>query len=97
MSEAAARHLEIDPDEVQVGVRPMGDGFGRVQGEVFIYDNVPGGAGYARAIQDSLGNDHSVGVWRWVGIVPITAAVEPAITASLVTGTSQSTTCWTAN
>ena len=28
--------------------------FGRVQGEVFIYDNVPGGAGYARAIQDSL-------------------------------------------
>ena len=55
MSEAAARFLEIDPDEVQVGVRPMRDGFGRVQGEVFIYDNVPGGAGYARAIQDSLG------------------------------------------
>ena len=54
MSEAAARYLEIDPDEVQVGVRPMRDGFGRVQGEVFIYDNVPGGAGYARAIQDSL-------------------------------------------
>ena len=54
MSEAAARYLEIDPDEIQVGVRPMRDGFGRVQGEVFIYDNVPGGAGYARAIQDSL-------------------------------------------
>ena len=54
MSEAAARYLEIDPDEVQIGVRPMRDGFGRVQGEVFIYDNVPGGAGYARAIQDSL-------------------------------------------
>ena len=54
MSEAAARYLEIDPDEVQIGVRPMRDSFGRVQGEVFIYDNVPGGAGYARAIQDSL-------------------------------------------
>ena len=54
MSEAAARYLEIEPDEVQVGVRPMRDGFGRVQGEVFISDNVPGGAGYARAIQDSL-------------------------------------------
>ena len=55
LSEAAARYLEIDPDEIQVGVRPMRDVFGRVQGEVFIYDNVPGGAGYARAIQDSLG------------------------------------------
>ena len=54
MSEAAARYLEIDPDEVQIGVRPMRDGFGRVQGEVFVYDNVPGGAGYARAIQASL-------------------------------------------
>ena len=54
MSEAAARYLEIVPDEVQVGVRPMRDRFGRVQGEVFIYDNVPGGAGYARAIRDSL-------------------------------------------
>ena len=54
MSEAAARYLEIDPDEIQVGVRPMRDRLGRVQGEVFVYDNVPGGAGYARAIQDSL-------------------------------------------
>ena len=54
MSEAAARYLEIDPDEIQVGVRPMRDGFGRVQGEVFIYDNVPGGAGYSQAIQESL-------------------------------------------
>ena len=55
MAEAAARHLHISPDEIQVGVRPMRDSFGRIQGEVFIYDNVPGGAGYARAIQDSLG------------------------------------------
>ncbi len=54
MGEAAARVLQIDPDEVKVGVRPMRDSFGRVQGEVFIYDDVPGGAGYARAIQDNL-------------------------------------------
>ena len=55
MAEAAARYLQVSPDEVQIGVRPTRDLFGRVQGEVFIYDNVPGGAGYARAIQDSLG------------------------------------------
>ena len=54
MAEAAARHLQVSPDEVQIGVRPARDRLGRVQGEVFIYDNVPGGAGYARAIQDSL-------------------------------------------
>ena len=54
MGEAAARVLQISPDEMQVGVRPMRDGFGRVQGEAFIYDDVPGGAGYARAIQDNL-------------------------------------------
>ena len=54
IAEAAARYLQISPDEVQVGVRPMRDSLGRVQGEVFIYDNVPGGAGYARAIQRSL-------------------------------------------
>ena len=54
MAEAAARVLQINPDEVQVGVRPMRDSLGRIQGEAFIYDNVPGGAGYARAIQDRL-------------------------------------------
>ena len=55
MAEAAARYLQVSPEEVQIGVRPTKDRIGRVQGEVFIYDNVPGGAGYARAIQDSLG------------------------------------------
>lgn len=54
IGEAAARVLQIAPDEIQVGVRPMKDSFGRVQGEVFIYDDVPGGAGYARAIHDNL-------------------------------------------
>ena len=54
MAEAAARVLQINPDEIQAGARPMRDSFGRIQGEVFIYDDVPGGAGYARAIHDNL-------------------------------------------
>ena len=54
MAEAAARCLQVSPEELQVGVRPVRDQYGRVQGEVFIYDNVPGGAGYARAVQDNL-------------------------------------------
>ena len=54
MGEAATRVLQIAPDEIQVGVRPMRDSFGRIQGEIYIYDDVPGGAGYARAIHDNL-------------------------------------------
>ncbi len=54
MKEAAAKVLQINPDEIQVGVRPMRDAHNRIQGEVFIYDDVPGGAGYARAIHDNL-------------------------------------------
>ena len=54
VAEAAARYLQVDPDEVQVGVRPTRDALGRVQGEVFIYDNVPAGAGYARTVRDNL-------------------------------------------
>ena len=54
VAEAAARHLQVDPDEVQIGVRPIRDELDRVQGEVFIYDNVPAGAGYARTVRSSL-------------------------------------------
>jgi len=39
---------------VQIGVRPIRDKLDRVQGEVFIYDNVPAGAGYARTVRSSL-------------------------------------------
>ena len=42
MSEAAARYLEIDPDEIQVGVRPMRDGFGRVQERCSSMTTFPG-------------------------------------------------------
>ena len=54
VAEAAARHLQVDPDEVQIGVRPIRDKLDRAQGEVFIYDNVPAGAGYARTVRSSL-------------------------------------------
>ena len=54
MGEAAARVLQINPDEIQAGVRPMRDPAGRILGEAFIFDDVPGGAGYARAIHDNL-------------------------------------------
>ena len=54
IKEAAARHLQIVPEEIQAGARPIRDRHGRIQGEVFIYDDVPGGAGYARAITDNL-------------------------------------------
>ena len=54
VKEAAARTLQIEQNEIQSGIRPIRDMRGRIQGEVFIYDDVPGGAGYARAIHDNL-------------------------------------------
>ena len=54
IKEAAARRLQIVPEEIQAGVRPIADRLGRIQGEVYIYDDVPGGAGYARSIHENL-------------------------------------------
>lgn len=54
IKEAAARCLQIVPDEIQAGVRPVADRRGRIQGETYIYDDVPGGAGYARSIHENL-------------------------------------------
>ena len=54
LKEAASRVLQIVPEEIQAGIRPVRDRHGRILGEVFIYDDVPGGAGYARAIKDNL-------------------------------------------
>ena len=41
LRESASRLLQIAPDEIQVGVRPMLDSERRIIGEVFIYDDVP--------------------------------------------------------
>ena len=54
IKEAAARRLQIVPDEIQAGIRPVADRHGRIQGETYIYDDVPGGAGYARSIHENL-------------------------------------------
>ena len=54
LANAAAIVLQVDPGELKVGVRATKRAPGRLHGEVFLYDDVPGGAGYARAIQDNL-------------------------------------------
>lgn len=54
IANAATRILQIDPGELKTGARAVRRTPERVQGEVFIYDDVPGGAGYARAIRRNL-------------------------------------------
>jgi hypothetical protein len=55
IANAAAIILQIDPGELKVGVRAVRRGSGHhLHGEVFLYDDVPGGAGYARAIEQNL-------------------------------------------
>src|SRR5262249_3838927 len=54
LANAAMRVLQLDPGELKVGVRPVKRGPGRLHGEVFLYDDVPGGAGYARAVGEHL-------------------------------------------
>ncbi len=47
---AAATHLQIDASELAVGVRPWRGSDGRLLGEVFLYDTLPNGAGYAEEV-----------------------------------------------
>jgi ATP-dependent helicase YprA (DUF1998 family) len=54
MAIAASLHLQVDPDEIKVGVRAVKRAANRVHGEVYLYDDVPGGAGYARGIDQNL-------------------------------------------
>lgn len=55
VANAAALILQIDRAELQIGVRAVRRGpDNRLHGEVFLYDNVPGGAGYARAIEQNM-------------------------------------------
>jgi hypothetical protein len=55
---ASAVFLQIDPAELAMGVQPyqLVDEFGssRIGGDIYIYDTLPGGAGYARAIAANL-------------------------------------------
>ena len=56
---ASAVFLQVDPAELAMGVQPykLVDEFGssRIGGDIYIYDTLPGGAGYARAIATNLG------------------------------------------
>jgi ATP-dependent helicase YprA (DUF1998 family) len=54
VANASAIILQVDPTELKVGVRAVQRPPRRIHGEIFLYDNVPGGAGYARAIQSNL-------------------------------------------
>lgn len=51
---AAARRLQLGPEELRLGVRSAPRQGNRVHGEVFIYDTLPGGAGHARQIRAEL-------------------------------------------
>lgn len=51
---AAAAVLNVDPDELRVGTRAVRRPNGRLHAEVFIYDALPGGAGYAREMEARL-------------------------------------------
>ncbi len=54
VANASALYLQVDPDEIKVGVRAVRRAANRVHGEVYLYDDVPGGAGYARGIDQNL-------------------------------------------
>jgi hypothetical protein len=54
LANAAAAVLNIDPDELRIGVRPVARPAGQFIGEIFIHDTLPGGAGYARQVHDAL-------------------------------------------
>lgn len=54
LANAAAAVLNIDPDELRVGMRAIARGDGQFSGEIYIHDTLPGGAGYARQVHDSL-------------------------------------------
>jgi hypothetical protein len=51
---AAARILQINPEELRVDIRSVARPGGRLHGEVYLYDTLPGGAGYARDVNRHL-------------------------------------------
>ena len=51
---AASRVLQINPEELRVDVRSARRPGGRIHGEVYMYDTLPGGAGYARDVESNL-------------------------------------------
>lgn len=54
LARASAAHLQIDPSELAVGLRPWRQPDGSFNGEVYIYDTLPNGAGYATEIYTEI-------------------------------------------
>lgn len=54
LQNAAARVLQINPEELRAGVRSVRRPGDRIHGEVYLYDTLPGGAGYARDVNANL-------------------------------------------
>jgi len=54
LQNAASRILQINPEELRAGIRSVPQSGGRVSGEVYLYDTLPGGAGYARDVNRHL-------------------------------------------
>ncbi len=54
ITKAACRHLEIEASELQAEYRPALTQLGREgqEAEIYLYDTLPGGAGFARRVQD---------------------------------------------
>lgn len=53
LESAAALYLQIDPDEVAAGTRPWRRG-SEIRADIYLYDTVPNGAGYARDAAQNL-------------------------------------------
>ena len=51
---AAATELQIDPSELAMGMRPWRVSGDVLSGEVYLYDTLPNGAGYAQAIANPV-------------------------------------------
>ncbi len=58
LGRGAATALQVEPSELAVGVRPVPstDEFGsiRLGGDVYLFDTLPGGAGYAREVAENF-------------------------------------------
>jgi len=56
LRQGAAAFLQIDPEELAMGIRPWPDvAMSRLLAEVYLYDTLPNGAGYAKEIAADLG------------------------------------------
>jgi hypothetical protein len=53
--QGAAAYLQIDPDELNMGIRPWREPTtARILAEVFLYDTLPNGAGYALEVSQNI-------------------------------------------